>query len=206
VLELVASGDVDAAAGFYDRRAPSVREYFAQLCSSELVDEGTLATFVDFRGRAAQVPTDADAHEMLRRAARGAAAARLDLGDAPAAECRATAELLAARMNGELTRSEKPLERHLKRCATCRRTAGRLADADPALADAGGEAPPDHIRASWLELVGREDLAAVTEVEVPAEPAVAGENGTVAPVFVRARRGGLIGAARRLASLRRRHQ
>jgi hypothetical protein len=242
VLELITAGDVDAAAGFYDGRAPSVHEYLVQLCSSELVDEATLAAFVDFRGRAASVPPDADADEVLRRAARTTAAARLDLRDARSAECRATAELLVARMNGELARSEEPLEQHLKHCSTCRWTAERLTDADSTLTGRGGDAPPDDIRVAWLELVGPEELTALDEVaaggnragpeqaESIAEdrqapepaPVAAEEPTTVQPESpdkqpadqleppgafrVRARRGGLLGAARRLASSTRRHQ
>jgi hypothetical protein len=94
LLELIAGGDVDAAAGFYDGRAPNVRAYFTQLCTPELVDEATLAAFIDFRGRAASVPPGADADEILSRAARTAAAGRLELRDPPSPECRATAELL----------------------------------------------------------------------------------------------------------------
>jgi hypothetical protein len=213
VLELIVAGDVDAAAGFYDGRAPSVREYFTRLCRPESVDEATLAAFVDLRGRAANAPPDADADDILSRAARTAAAGRLELRDERWAECRATVELLVARMNGELVRGEAPLERHLKRCSSCRQTAERLASADAALSSAGGEAPPNQIRASWLELVGREpapeqpvtaEPAPVPPAPepAPAEPAQAPSR----PTRARARRGGLIGAARRLASSQRRHQ
>lgn len=232
-MELIAAADVDAAAGFYDGRAPSVREYLVQLCRPELVDEATLAAFVDFRGRAANVPPDADADSILSRAARAAVAGRLDLRDARSAECRATAELLVARMNGELIRSEDPLEQHLKGCSTCRQTAVRLTNADAALTGAGGEAPPDHLRASWLELVGQETVTKADDAAVGRGAATASDNGTtpdraasaeherpvdqeqVAPesepepsrqVRVRGRRGGLVGAARRLASSPRRHQ
>ena len=67
-------------------------------------------------------------------------------------------------MNGELTRSEDPLEQHLKRCATCRRTAERLTDAEATLSGRGGDAPPDDIRVAWLELVGRDEVAELDEL------------------------------------------
>jgi O-antigen/teichoic acid export membrane protein len=177
VLQLITAGDVDAAAGFYDGRAPTLRQYFEQLCSPDMVDQATLAAFVDFRGRAATAPPGADPDELLRRAARAAAAGRLDLYDARSPECRATAELLVARMNGELTRSEEPLQYHLKRCSTCRQTAERLTDAEVALTRAGGEAPPAHIREAWLELVGREVAPAPDEVALLTGAHVAAENG-----------------------------
>jgi hypothetical protein len=175
VLELIAAGDVDAAAGFYDGRAPIVREYCVELCSSDLVDEATLAAFVDLLGRSANSPPGADADEILRRAARAAAAGRLEVGEPRQDICGASPELLAARINGELTRSADALERHLSGCATCRQIAGRLTEADRALSGAGGEAPPDRIRVAWLELVGK---GAVTD-ELGAREAVgvAGENG-----------------------------
>jgi hypothetical protein len=217
-LELIAAGDVDAAAGFYDGRAPSVRAYFTRLCRPDLVDDATLAAFVDFRGRAANAPPGADADDILSRAARTAVAGRLELRDTRWAECRATVELLVARMNGELIRSEGPLERHLKRCSSCRQTAERLASADTALTGAGGEAPPENVRSSWLELVGEEwvseraepapkEPVAREEPIAPEEP-VAPEPEQVPsrPMRARGRRGGLIGAARRLASSQRRHE
>jgi hypothetical protein len=222
LLALIAAGDVDAAAGFYDGRASSVREYCVQLCSPELVDQATLAAFVDFRARAVTAPPDIDADDILRRAAREVAAGRLR--DVHLAECRAIAELLVARMNGELTPSEEPLEQHLMRCSTCRRTAARLTDAEAALSGAGDELPPDQIRLAWLELVGQEAFVEPDEVAAPTAAAVGDEERAVVqlesppqelaadhaesprPMRVRARRGGLVGAARRLASPPRRHQ
>jgi hypothetical protein len=159
--------------------------------------------------------------------------------------CRSTPDLLAARPNGELTRSDQALERHLRRCPTCRQTVERLSEAEAALHGQGGDLPPDDIRVAWLELVGQEEVA---EVAVPAEAPTEGENGagrgsgtladedrearepvsqalgdleaspesppempTAAPsapptVRARARRGGLVGAAKRLASAARRQQ
>ena len=90
LLGLIATGDIDAAAGFYDGRAPRVREYCLQLCQEELVDEATLAAFADFRARAANLSPDIDADDVLRRAARAAAAARFDLRDPRSDACRAT--------------------------------------------------------------------------------------------------------------------
>ncbi len=175
VLELIAAGDVDAAAGFYDGRAPSVREYCAELCSSDRVDEATLAAFVDLLGRASNSPPDAEADDILRRAARAAAAGRFEVGEPRPDICGASPELLAARMNGELTRSADALERHLRGCGACRQIAGRLTEADRVLSGPGGEAPPDRIRVAWLELVGK---GAVTdELGAREGVGVAGENG-----------------------------
>jgi hypothetical protein len=175
VLELIAAGDIDAAAGFYDGRAPSVREYCVELCSSDRVDEATLAAFVDLLGRAANSPPEADADEILRRAARTAAAGRFEVAEPRPDVCGASPELLAARINGELTQSVDALEQHLKECTACRGIAARLTEADPALSGAGGEAPPGRIRVAWLELVGR---GAVSDERGAREGvAVAGENG-----------------------------
>jgi hypothetical protein len=257
LLGLIAAGDVDAAAGFYDGRAPSVREYCARLCQAELVDEATLATFVDFRGGAASAPAKTDADEILRRAARTAVAGRFDLHGTRSAVCHAIPELLTARMNGELTRGEESLARHLKRCSTCRETAGRLRAADAALTGTGpgGEPPPVHVRVAWLELVGHEASAELDGLDIlggtgaaagngsrpetatpardaaaPAEAAARGPETPPpwtndaepspqrpepeppapqkdpGPVRVRARRGGLVGAAKRLRSSARRQQ
>ena len=271
LLELIAAGDVDAAAGFYDGRAPSVREYCLHLCPPELVDEATLAAFADFLGRAASLAPDADADDVVRRAARAAAAGRFDPHHPRSDACRATPELLAARANGELTRSDVALERHLRRCPTCWETAERLSEAEAALNGPGGDPPPLDVRIAWLELVGQEEIAELAvhagarearenggrrgwsaladetreareresavegspstaaipsapeplvaaeppsgdeETAPVTEPATAPAMPLAAPsqpdtVRVRARRGGLVGAAKRLASSTRRHQ
>ncbi|HEY2435721.1 MAG TPA: hypothetical protein VGH93_00970, partial [Solirubrobacteraceae bacterium] len=141
LLALIADGDVDAAAGFYDSHAASVREYCLALCREELVDDATLAAFIEFRWRAANAAADADADDVLRRAVRAVAAGRLDLHHPDSDACHATAELLAARMNGELMRGADALERHLRGCAPCRRTAERLTRAEAKLTGPGGDPP-----------------------------------------------------------------
>jgi hypothetical protein len=174
LLGLIAAGDIDAAAGFFDGRATTVREYCRQLCRPDVVDEATLSAFADFRARAVNMAPDADAEDVLRRAARTAAAARMELYSPRSDVCRGMPELLAARTNRELTHSDEALERHLKRCATCRQTVEWLADAEAALTGPGGDPPPDEVRVAWLELVGESGVA---EPAIPAGTHATGDNG-----------------------------
>jgi len=176
-------------------RAPSVREYCAELSPAELVDEATLAAFVDFLGRVRAAPAAADPDDLLRKSTRLATAARMWLPHALEPACRDTAELLAARANGELPYDEHAISQHLERCGDCKRTVQRLAQAEDAFIRAPAQPPPEEIRTAWLELASR-DLAQPPPEITKSEPP--------APARVRARRGGPAGAARRLASSARR--
>jgi hypothetical protein len=155
LIELIAVGDPDAAAGFYDARSPSVREYCSEICSPELIDEATLGAFVDFLARVGVASSEADADDLLRKATRGAAASRMHLPEPHEPACRSIPELIAARANGELPHGDGPITEHLKRCSACRRAARRLADAEDALARNPTEQPPQHVRAAWLQLAAR---------------------------------------------------
>ena len=184
--QLMARGDRDAVAGFYDARAPSVREYCAELCAPELVDEAALATFVAFLGRVRDAPQDADADDLLRRSTRVAAASR-----APASEgCDGVAELVAARANGELPHDERTLARHLERCDHCRRLVDRLAQAEDALVRTPTQPPSEEVRTAWLAIASREE-------PVSGAPSLAASP-------ARRRQGGLVGAVRRFAGYTRR--
>ncbi len=184
VSELIAAGDPDAAAGFFDARAPSVREYCGELADAELVDEATLAAFVEFLARVRTAPR-ADADELLRRSARTTAVARMPLRDTWEQVCRDVSELLAARANGELAHHERAIAKHIERCSLCQHTVERLAQAEDAFIRRPAGPPPEPVRSAWLELAAR---------ATPAD----------GPRPTRARRGGLLGAARRLLSAERR--
>ena len=56
LLRLIAQRDPDAAAGFFDAHAPSVRRYCEELAAPERLDEATLAAFVDLLGRVESAP------------------------------------------------------------------------------------------------------------------------------------------------------
>jgi hypothetical protein len=235
VVALIASGNADAAAGFYDAHAPGVREYCSELCPPELVDEATRAALIDFLGRASSAADDVDPVELLLKASRTAAAARIDVADSDRPECRAIPDLIAARINDELVRDDGQLRRHLRRCQACADLAMRMAEADDAFARTPQGTPASEVRAAWLELAaGRRPVGApagpepvanweppapeadapepLANWEPPAPEANAPEPQTTAAlgpgppadpvvgsntVRVRARRGGLVGAARR---------
>ncbi len=168
LLELIAAGDPDAAAGFYDARAPSVREYCVEICSPEQADQATLAAFVDFLGRVGGAPADADPDELLRKSTRTAAASRMHLSEPHEPTCRSIPELIAARANGELPHNEEPINEHLERCATCRHTAERLAQAEDALIRTPSGHPPEHVREGWLQIGSRGDAPEPGEPGTPA--------------------------------------
>jgi hypothetical protein len=185
LAQLIAAGDIDAAAGFYDAHAPSVLQYCAEICPAELIDEATLAAFVDFRGRLLSAPPDADLDQLLARATRVAAASRMDVPDAQHPECRLLPELVAARLNGETRHGEHTVNAHARSCRACQRTVERLAGAEDAMVRAPTVEPPSHVRAAWLE------LAAL------AGPPPGNAQAPSTPVHARRRSGGIVGAARR---------
>jgi hypothetical protein len=167
---LIRDGDPDAAAGFYDGRAGSVREYCASLCPAGLVDEATLAAFVDFLGRLEHAGEDADVDELVLQATRTSAAGRLRIvgprsalgrllgrggqpGNQP--ECQSMPELLAAEANGELPAEQRGHRQHLQHCAVCKVTAARLREAEWAfIRQPDGQPGPD-VRRRWLEIAAR---------------------------------------------------
>jgi hypothetical protein len=192
LVSSIRARDCDVAAGFFDARAAVVWRYCSEVCPLELTDDATLAAFVGFLGRIATAPATADADDLLFKSARSAAAARIDRPDPGSPACEAIPELIAADVNGELTRADEPLREHLGRCRACRHLADRLTQAEDAFSSSAPGEPPDHLRAAWLDLVAPDDVepegATEPEAVVNLEP----------PAGVRARRGGLVGAARRL--------
>jgi hypothetical protein len=127
---VIRNGDADAFAGFYDSRIAVVRAYCDELCVPELADDAVRAAFVDFLGRLRQTDEEIDLDELLRKAARSAAAVRMPV--VPNAACAAMPELLAADANHERRGDAAAIQRHLERCASCRRTAARLMQAERA--------------------------------------------------------------------------
>jgi hypothetical protein len=231
LFELIAAGDPDAVAGFYDARVASVCEYCAEVLTAELVDEAVLAAFVDFLGRVGTATASADPDDLLRKSARLAAASRVQVSYVREPACRGVAEVVAALASDELQHDEEPIARHLKRCWRCRGTARHLMQAEDAFVRPPAGQPSEEVRAAWLELASRIPVDAVAELDEETETvskaewapehereAVAeGEPGFGAeqkpqqaatmpesPSRGRLRRGGLVGAARRLASSKRR--
>jgi hypothetical protein len=165
--------DPEALAGFFDANASRVRDYCLLVCRAELVDEATLAAFVDLLGRIDADLAEVDPVEVLCQATRSAAAGRAEVRvevretpparrarirrpvtRAPQPACRAMPELLAGIANGELTRREL-IDGHLAECGLCRTTATRFRRAEAAFGRESDEAPPDEIRRAWLEIAGR---------------------------------------------------
>jgi hypothetical protein len=164
LVQLLAAGDRDAAAGFFDARAPSVKEYCAELCPPDQVDQATLAAFVDFLGRICTAAPDDDPDELLRKATRTAAASRMKIAEPHEPTCRSIPDLIAARANAEMRRSEEPINKHLGRCDTCKSTAERLTRAEDALIRDPSSAPPENVRRAWLQIGSRQD-SSVQEAE-----------------------------------------
>jgi hypothetical protein len=168
LVALIRDGDPDAVAGFYDGRAASVREYCASLCPPALADEATLAAFVDFLGRLEHAGDNADADELVLKATRTSAAARLRIVKPPSAlgrllgrgqqpvtqpECQSMPELLAAEANGELDHG--PHREHLSACRVCRSTQTRINEAEWAFLREPDAQPGPEVRRRWLEIAAR---------------------------------------------------
>jgi hypothetical protein len=195
LLTLIAQRDPDAAAGFFDAHARSVRRYCEEVAAPERLDEATLAAFVDLLGRIACAPFGVDLEALLRKATRAAAASRAEVTHARGPECQAMPDLLAASINGELGREPRLLDEHRARCRVCRRTEERFAVAEEGWSKPAAQEPPEQVRVAWLELMA--ERRPEPTPQTPAAP-----TSSVAPQPVRGtrRRGGLVGAARRFAS------
>lgn len=159
-LALIASRDHDAMARFYDRHVAMVGQFCAALCPNDRVDEAVTGVFLNFLARAAEAPQEAESDELLRRATREVAASRMETQPATADEqddpvCRVMPELLAARVNGELTGREGPIVDHLSRCAVCQSTAARLGQAE-IMFPVGSPGEVTGGRAAWLRLAGNQ--------------------------------------------------
>jgi hypothetical protein len=201
--ELVALAE-PAMASFYDDRTSAVRGFCATLCPAERVDEAMDAAFLDFIARAAAAPPEVDLEDLLRRATREVAASRMDPGagfapDAVTAVCRAMPELLAASVNGELPAEYEPLDEHLRECQICRANHGRLASAEAAFGASSSTTEPPAPAAAEPEAAPAAPEASVPAAPEPDRGPRPEFSATPSPIRVRARRGGLVGAIRRLA-------
>jgi DNA-directed RNA polymerase specialized sigma24 family protein len=201
LLRLIAQRDPDAAAGFFDAHAPSVRRYCEEVAAPARLDEATLAAFVDLLARVESAPPGAELEELLIKATRNAAASRADVTGARGPECHAMPDLLAALINGELERDPHLLDEHRARCRVCKRTEERFAVADEGWSRPAAQEPAAEVRVAWLELMAERS-------EEPTPPQSVVETASVAPQPIRGtrRQGGLVGAARRFASPGRRDQ
>jgi hypothetical protein len=151
LTELIRARDRDALAGFFDGRAGYVTAYTNELCPAERAQDATLAAFVEFLARVESAAPDVDPDPLLVKAARGCAAARIELRGQPPV-CHAAPEVLAASANGELRHGDGALAEHLELCLVCQATAQRLLDAEARLKDPPSEEPPAAIRESWLRV------------------------------------------------------
>lgn len=192
---LIAQRDPDAAAGFFDAHSRSVRRYCEVVAADERLDEATLAAFVDLLGRITAAPHAADVEDLLRRATRGAAASRAEVADARGRECLAMPDLLAARLSGELERDQTMMDEHRERCPVCQRTEGLFATAEDGWPQPADREPPAQVRVAWLALMAERSARSPARPAERDAPPVPGE-----PIRTGRRRGGLIGAARRLAA------
>jgi hypothetical protein len=169
-VDPVRDRDPHALASFFDSHAGNVMEYCSIVCPAGKVDEATFVAFADFLGRLAEADPDADLDDLLRKATRGAAAGRAEVGSdtrgstsarapqttraQPEATCFAMPELLAAYASGELPRNGQ-LDRHLVGCKVCRATATRFRAAEDAFTLEARDPPPTAVRRAWLELASR---------------------------------------------------
>jgi hypothetical protein len=201
LLRLIAERDPDAAAGFFDAHARSVRRYCEEVAAPARIDESTLAAFVELLGRVESAPPGADLEQLLIKATRNAAASRAEVTDARGPECRAMPDLLAALINGELERDPHLLDEHRARCRVCQRTEERFAVADEGWTRPAAQEPAAEVRVAWLEL-----MAERSPEPAPQPPAVNGDPLAPQPIRGVRRQGGLVGAARRFTSPGRRDQ
>jgi DNA-directed RNA polymerase specialized sigma24 family protein len=173
LAELIASGDEDAISGFRDAHVDKVQAYCTVTCGPETAADACEAAFVDFLGRALTTPeSERQLEELLLKATRSAAAARFRVPDAAPPPTRP--ELCAATPELLAARAnrELPTDDHglSAHLKHCARCRASAAQIERADAAFGAAL-------GWAELVA------------PEEPVLS---------VVRARRGGLVGAAKRL--------
>lgn len=207
--DLIARGDPDVLERYYDSHAATVHEYCALLCPPDRISEAVLAAFTDLLGRVATAQPDIDLDQLLHSSARVAAASRMDLTGIRDPVCRFVPELIAARTNGELRRAPEAVDKHLAACRFCDATAQRLLDAEETLLGKSAWPPPADVRTAWLDMASRPEP--VSGNREPAGRPLAKtiprkEQPTTVqkeqPTTVRRRRGGVMGAARRVVPSR----
>jgi hypothetical protein len=213
--ELILADDSDAIAGFRDAHIHKIRAYCEEACPADLVEEARDAAFVDFLGRLRLSDArEVDLDDLLLKATRAAAAGRFDVSagaesggrrghtKAPEQICLAIPELLAAYANGELATEERQARRHLERCPVCTATVERMNRAERRFVEARGWDEP----AAEADVVAAEPEPEPAAAEPEPEPAPppdpapspAAAEAPASPRVIRARRGGLVGATRRL--------
>jgi DNA-directed RNA polymerase specialized sigma24 family protein len=219
-LELIVARDEETMGRFYDVHVNEVRRFCAALCPADRLGEAVDATLVGFLARASEATAGTRPDELLRKAAREVAASRMEPGGEAGAGagplCRAMPELLAARANQELSGAEDQMLAHLESCDVCRESAARLEEAERAFVAPSEDPAAAQGRETWVQLAqppGIEStaarqssrdaaVAAETPADDPAQPASSANPEPSAAAeghrLVRARRGGLIGAVRRL--------
>jgi DNA-directed RNA polymerase specialized sigma24 family protein len=200
-LELIAVRDADAVGRFYAQQIPAVREFCAELCPPQRIEEAVQAAMVNFLARATERPTDARPRDLLRKATREVAAGRMKLkivaGQVVDPICLAMPELLAARANEELPGADGLVAEHLESCQICQATGARLEKAEIAFSEWSSDGPDKRAESGDL---------AETPTEREATPVPPPPSDPPRPLDqvgrVRGRRGGLVGAVRQIARAR----
>ncbi len=218
----IAEGNPDTLAGFHDAHVRKVRSYCAHACQAEAVDEAVEASFVDFVARVREAAMEEPPlGDLLLAGTRSAAASRFVVEQPTSDICLAMPELLGALANGELGAESRQMHEHLKRCPACQATAARMQEAERAFAESTGWEEPGTVAAdrepepsasepepepsasepepepgpSTAEPEPEPQLQASQRLEPPPPPA---QPPPPQPSVVRARSGGLVGAAKKL--------
>jgi hypothetical protein len=211
LAERIRAGDAKAISTFRELHVRQMKSYCDVACSPPLVDEAIGAAFVDFLGRVTEGrQSDEELEGTLLEATRAAAAARITV-EATQAECTAVPELLAAQANAELPGDDRILLEHLRDCRVCQATHARMEEAEQAF---WPEPEPEPVVEPEPPVVEPEPPVVEPEpvVEVPPEPPLPEPEpepqpepapqppsapAPPAPIVVRRRSGGLVGAIRK---------
>jgi outer membrane biosynthesis protein TonB len=204
LAERIRAGDAKAISTFRELHVRQMKSYCDVACSPPLVDEAIGAAFVDFLGRVTEGrQSDEELEGTLLEATRAAAAARITV-EATQAECTAVPELLAAQANAELPGDDRILLEHLRDCRVCQATHARMEEAEQAF---WPEPEPEPVVEPEPPVVEPEPVVEVPpepplpepEPEPQPEPAPQPPSAPAppAPIVVRRRSGGLVGAIRK---------
>ncbi len=178
-----------------------MRAYCAVTCEPGQVEDACDAAFVDFLGRTLiGTHGDRELEELLLKATRSAAVARFRAPTAPASSrperCAAVPELIAARANDELA-DDHALIAHVRHCVRCQESAALIGRAGAAFRHSPGWEEADAPSPAAEDIAPGERGAAPKPPSAPAGATGPPPSTPPAPAVVRARRGGLIGLARR---------
>ena len=201
--EPLRADDAVAMSAFRERRLAEVKAYCQEMCAPGDIEEACDAAFLEFAARIRFAPPNDDPDRLLLKATRSAAGARavIEPLDTAGAECQAMPELLAARANGELPDDDRLIREHLRACIVCESSLARMHRAERRLGLAVVPEPPLAVP----EPPAPEPPVAAPEPPAPEPPpAAAAAPPSPAPIIVRRRTGGVVGAVRKAARSARR--